>query len=43
MASNTVVTRNQRRGKRHSAGKERKRLIRSRGNTPAFPIEPPQD
>jgi len=43
MASNTVVTRSRRRTKRHAAGKERKRQIRARGNTPAFPLDPPQE
>jgi len=43
MSSLTIITRTRRRQKRHSAGKERKRIIRSRGNTPAFPLDPPQD
>ena len=43
MASNTVVTRAKRRSKRHAAGKERKRVIRSKGNTPAFPLDPAQE
>jgi hypothetical protein len=41
MASNSQITKAKRRLKRHSQGKERKRLIRAHGSTPAFPLDPP--
>lgn len=42
MASNSKKTKAIRANKRKKAGKERKRISRSKGTTPAFSIHPPK-
>ncbi len=42
MASNTQETEFKRHIRRKNMGRNRKRLLRSRGTTPAFPIHTPE-
>jgi hypothetical protein len=42
MASNTKETKFKRARRRDNAGKERKRILRSKGSTPVFPIHTPE-